>query len=135
MSNPRYADERELLGDLLAGWTDCPIEWPNADFEPPAPLSNAGTPATWISVEIDENAAELADMAGGQQISASVVLKIYQQRRTGDAAIRAIADALAAIFDTADPEGLQFLAPTLGAGERDDDWYGRDLRVPFIRFT
>ena len=145
-----YAWERNYIGQLVAGaWADrCPINWPNDELAEfpldgeerhvlPAPTSDRTNPAHWLSIEFDYTAATRASFSGDVQVDGVVMIGIHVQLGAGDGKLREILDTLTEIFraDGADGNGIQFLEPQPELPEYvDDDWYKRQLSVPFTRF-
>jgi hypothetical protein len=129
-----YGSERAAIGTLLATFTGAPVLWPGSQLEPPQPTSPPALPAAFVNVEVEYSGAELADFAGGSRIDGEVVLEVWSERRAGDDRVRDLVDSLVALFKAGDGSGVQFLAPRPGGASVSDAWYGRGLRVPFVRW-
>ncbi len=129
-----WTQEREAIGNLLAGFTAAPVLWPNADIVPPAPTSAPASPVAYVAAEVENDRAAPSDFGGGAEVSGRVVLEIWAERRAGDGRVRSLADTLVALFASADGGGLYFLEARLGPAVIADAWYGRSLQIPFTRF-
>ncbi|OQC35389.1 MAG: hypothetical protein BWX64_02474 [Acidobacteria bacterium ADurb.Bin051] len=129
-----YGSERAAIGALLATFTAAPVLWPGGSLEPPAPTSPPAEPAAFVAVEVEYTGAELADFAGGARVDGEVVCEVWSERRAGDDRVRDLVDALRSLFRAGDAAGLQFLEPRAGGAAVSDVWYGRGLRVPFVRW-
>jgi len=129
-----YGSERAAIGALLATFTSAPVLWPSGQLEPPQPTSPPALPAAFVNVEVEYSGAELADFAGGVRIDGEVVCEVWSERRAGDDRVRDLVDALVTLFKSGDGSGVQFLAPRPSGASVTEVWYGRGLRVPFVRW-
>lgn len=145
-----YAWERNYIGQLVAGaWADrCPINWPNDELAEfpldgeerhvlPAPTSDRTNPAHWLSIEFDYRAVTRASFSGDVMVDGVLMIGIHVEIGVGDGKMRELLDALTEIFEDADADtaGLQFLEPQPELPEYiGDDWYSRQLSIPFVRF-
>lgn len=147
-----YSSERERVGTLLATyWNDCLVAGPNDDLSAfpvgedehpqlPQPTNDPSNPARFLAWEFDYDDASQITFGGDVQVEGRVVFTACVERGVGDAKLRAMVEALAAIFRdsaTADGSGIQFFEGkpgTPGVLELDDAWYGQTLEIPFTRF-
>lgn len=129
-----YATERAVVGGILASFTAAPVLWPNSTLEPPTPTEPPAEPAAFVNVEIEHGLAELVDFGGGARVDGRVVLEVWAERRAGDDRIRELVDTLAGLFRAGDTAAVQFLEPVPGESSVSAGWYGRALRVPFVRW-
>lgn len=145
-----YASERVTVGEfLVTNWTDCPIAFPNDDLvgfpvvdgQPslPQPTGNRADPARFLRVDFDYQSAEQITFGGDVEIRGVVEVALFVERGVGDGKLRAMGDALAALFRNAaiaDTDGIQFMEPTFdaaGVGD-EEDWFLQVCRIPFVRF-
>lgn len=144
-----YAFERQHVGEVLTEtWDDpaCPINWPNdnlAEFPVdadgnhtlPTPTGDRTNPARWLSVEFDYTTTTLATFDLDVRIDGVLMIGVFVEQGVGDGKLRQLIDRLVDIFADADTDGLQFLPPQPELPEYpDNDWYSRQLSIPFVRF-
>jgi len=130
------AAERAAVDSILAGFTAAPVLWPDSTIKPPTPSADPAVPVSYVAAEIEYGAAEPTDFAGGTQTDGAVMLDVWTQRGRGDALLRQLLDSLVSLFAAANTSDIFFLRPEPGAAQVDGaDWYGRSLRVPFVRFS
>jgi hypothetical protein len=135
VSAATYVDERELIGEVLAGFTSAPMIWPGTEERPPEPSGNPESPVSYVVPEIEHDDVQM-DFGGGAVIYGRLLLAVWAERDSGDYLVRQHVDALLALVAAGDRSGLTFLEPLLGPpqiGGANQEWYGRRLVFPFIR--
>lgn len=140
-----FATERShIAGILVAGWTDSYVNFPNDELaelpgrQLPTPTGDRTAPARWLNVEINSDFTEQVAFSGADRIDGTVLIEICVEAGVGDGKQRAMLDALIALFNAGDGNGVQFLTPNPGKpyySPDPGDWYIRPLEIPFVRFT
>lgn len=141
-----FVNARTAIGTLLTtnwvvspgGAARTPIAWPNVDFTPPR-----GSP--WIRVAIIEGESFQLTLGGPTNVHRHpgvVYVSVFVPQNTGDAAVRLLADQVAAIFrsvavdgtDGGTDEVLRFRTPRLRPmGSADGVYYQMNCEVPYVR--
>jgi hypothetical protein len=132
-----YVDERTTVANVLAGFAGVPIFWPDTEGDPPSPGSNPEAPVSYVVTEVEHDFAELSDFGGGAEIRGRVALWIWVERNAGDDLVRAHVDTLRGLFAAGDAPPFYFFEPSLASsqiGGENEEWYGRRMDVPFVRF-
>ena len=97
-----YKDEREVVGDLLATWSHCPVFYPNVASAEITASNDPSNPSSFICIDFQYLEAELLTFGGTSKIDGLVVFSIWQEKDSGDEVIRGHVDNLRSMFKTAD---------------------------------
>lgn len=134
-----YVDERQIVANVLDAFTSgVPILWPDSTMTPPSPGTNPASPVSYLVAEVEHDAAELLDFAGGSRINGRVVISPWAEKEAGDNLVRQHIDTLCTLFAAGDEGGMYFFPPVVGSpliGGENREWYGREVHIPFMRLT
>lgn len=136
-----YVDERTVIANVLDGFSGV-LLWPDtkpADGDIPSPGSDPAAPASYVVADVEYDRGALVTMGGTEQVDGRVILHVWAERNSGDDAVRTLVETLRTLFaaGTDTTHACYFLAPVLGQpmiGGESEEWYGRRMEVPFIRF-
>jgi Bacteriophage related domain of unknown function len=122
------------LKSVAAGFTACPVYWPNERTVTPEP------PSAFVWAEVTGLSAELLTLGTANASARHGFIRFHVMVPFGDAMEEAyvLADALggqfAALGNAGGCQGLQTFAPTtpeIGATSDDGLWYGASVSVPW----
>lgn len=139
MSITTYLELRTHVETLLSGFTTCPVYFVDQDFTPPPISTNPADPASYIVCDpLRIQSSDTVTAGGSAHLEGSVGLMVYVDKRTGDATVLELVEALRTLFLAAgaDHDNCKFFEPMLDralvfTGD-DAGRFARQLFVPFI---